>query len=130
MASRPEIKLNKETLGFVTAIFAVAGALLTGYNWLQSGRAENAPVVRQIQQKDLEQDHRLDRTDQDRERAEQDRQHFNANIKELSDKTGDLKEAVVRLTTVLENQPSRKAQLITPIPLPAVPAGLSIEARR
>ncbi|WP_326894416.1 hypothetical protein U8P73_36665 (plasmid) [Rhizobium beringeri] len=83
----------------MTACFTVAGTIFAAYNWLLSGRAENAPIVRQLVLKDEVQDKRLDRTDEDR-----------AITKELTQKTGELKEAVVKLTTVLENTPTRKAE--------------------
>jgi hypothetical protein len=133
MASLPEIKLNKETIGFLTGAIGLCVTIFTGYNYYQSGRAENSPVVQQIASsiaevsrnqalKNQEQDSRLDRNDRDRER-------FNTNIKELTDKTGDLTIAVVKLTTILENSPTRKADLVTPIPLPSMPL-VSVEAKR
>ncbi|WP_276122578.1 hypothetical protein [Pararhizobium qamdonense] len=91
----PSITLNKETIGFVMGIVALMTAIFGGYNWLLSGRPENSPVVKEIEIKNFEQDQRLDRTDRDRERS-------TAATKELTSKTDELKEAVVRLTTVLE----------------------------
>ena len=119
MAKAPSILLSKETISFVAAFIGLVLTFISGYNWLLSGRAENSPLVHSLVTKDIQQDNRLDRTDQDRER-------WNANIKELSDKTGELKEAVVKLTTVMETSTTRKAELISPIPLPTMPAGLSI----
>ncbi|NKL08306.1 hypothetical protein GFL39_25900 [Rhizobium leguminosarum bv. viciae] len=119
MAAMPSIKLNKETLGLVIACFSVAGSIFAAYNWLLAGRAENAPIVRQLVLKDQMQDKRLDRTDEDR-----------AITKELSQKTGELKEAVVKLTTVLENTPTRKAEYyFENAPRPGVPSP-TIEVRR
>lgn len=130
MAALPTIKLNKETLGLVTACFTVAGSIFGVYNWLLSGRAENAPIVKEIvlqmrdqaradAVKDAEQDNRLDRTDEDRAR-------FNQNVKELTDKTGELKEAVVKLTTVIEHSPTRKAEYF----FENSPASPTLEVRR
>jgi hypothetical protein len=108
MAAMPSIQLNKETLGLVIACFSVAGSIFAAYNWLLAGRAENAPIVRQLVLKDQVQDKRLDRTDEDR-----------AITKELSQKTGELKEAVVKLTTVIEeNGKLPKKAEYTPIPAP------------
>lgn len=106
MATMPEIKLNKETVGFASMVIALVVTGITGYNWLLSGRAENSPILRDlltaIQQttseqklKDQEQDKRLDRTDRDRDRNTQ-------ALKEQTTETQKLKEAVVKLTTVIE----------------------------
>lgn len=107
MASVPEIRLNKETIGLVMACFTLAGALFGVYNWLLSGRAENSPIVRELLMKDLTQDQRLDRTDEDR---------IN-NTKALREQTAEtqrLREAVIRLTGVMERgQETKRADYLT-----------------
>lgn len=106
MASMPEIKLNKETIGFVTGLIGLVVLGINGYDWFRSGRAENSPIVRELitsindntanqKLKDQEQDTRLDRTDRDRDRNTQ-------ALKEQTSETQKLKEAVVKLTTVIE----------------------------
>lgn len=100
----PEIKLNKETVGFVMALIALTTTCIGGYNWLLSGRAENAPVVRDLVVQNAEQNKRLDRTDEDRIN------NTNA-LKEQTAETQKLKEAVVKLTTVIEQGvPVKKAE--------------------
>jgi hypothetical protein len=114
MASLPSISVNKETIGLLMGVFGVISTGIGVYNWLLAGRAENAPVVQEIVLKNHEQDQRLDRTDEDRAR-------FNENIKDLSSKTGDLKEAVVKLTTVIEEngKVTKKAEYFSPMMTPS-----------
>lgn len=122
MASMPEIKLNKETIGFVMGLVALTTAAMGAYNWLLAGRAENAIVVRELVIKNVEQDRRLDRTDEDR-------QNNTAALKEQTAETQKLKEAVVKLTTVIEqNSPTRKAEYHFPSPLPGQEP-ISLEVR-
>lgn len=115
MAHLPSFSINKETLGLVIACFSVAGTVFGVYNWMLSGRAENSPVIKELvielgkqnvdkALKDHEQDQRLNRTDEDR-----------AATKELTTETQKLKEAVVKLTTVIEGgQVTKKAEYISP----------------
>lgn len=104
MAHLPSITLNKETIGLVMGLIALVTSGLGAYNWLLSGRAENSPVVRELVLKDQKQDQRLDRTDEDRIKNTE-------ALKEQTAETQKLKEAVVRLTTVIEKQaPTRKAE--------------------
>lgn len=99
----PGFKVTTANIGFAMAI---VGVLTLGWNI--SG------YFASIAQKNLEQDMRLDRTDRDRER-------FNASINTLTDKTVELKEAVVRLTAVIESGTrSRKAELLLPSPVPSL----------
>ncbi|MGV1754817.1 hypothetical protein [Agrobacterium sp. CG674] len=108
MADQPGFSVNKETIGLVMGIVGLLGAAIGGYNFFLSGRAENSPIVRELIVKDALQDKRLDRTDEDR-----------AATKELSNKTEKLTEAVVKLTTVIENGViTKKAEYIYPNPLP------------
>jgi hypothetical protein len=125
MATLPSISLNKETIGLCTGAIGLVVTLIGGYNWLLAGRAENAPVVQAVIMKNVEQDNRLGHLDQDGAT-------FKENVKELTSKTGDLKDAVVKLTAVIEaGQNARKAEYIGPaLPLSALPPGLMIEARR
>lgn len=93
--SRPNIVLNKEKLGFALALFAVFGTGITVYNWLLDGRPENSPIVKELIMNDAEQDQRLDQSDIEIAR----------NTEALKDQTAEtqgLKEAVVKLTTVIE----------------------------
>ncbi|TDW20390.1 hypothetical protein EV128_12520 [Rhizobium azibense] len=133
MASMPSISINKETLALVTGCIAVCSTAFGIYNWLLSGRAENAPIVRELVQsiseagkvqavKDQEQDIRLDRTDQDRDRNTE-------ALKEQTQETQKLKEAVVRLTTVIENSPTKKAEYYFEMG-PVRPGAQTIEVRR
>lgn len=103
MASMPSISLNKETLGLVIACFSVAGSIFAVYNWLLSGRAENSPIVHELILKNQTQDQRLDRTDEDRLKNTE-------ALREQTAETQKLKEAVIRLTTVIENSPTKKAE--------------------
>lgn len=104
MASMPEIKLNKETIGFAMGLIALVTSCIGAYSWLLSGRAENSPIVHELVLKDQKQDQRLDRTDEDRIKNTE-------ALKEQTVETQKLKEAVVRLTTVIEqNSPTRKAE--------------------
>ncbi len=106
MARLPEIKLNKETIGFALALVSLTTAVMGGYNWLLSGRPENSPVVHELSstiQKafaeqailDQKQNQRLDRTDEDRKNNTE-------ALKEQTQETQKLKEAVVKLTAVIE----------------------------
>jgi F420-0:gamma-glutamyl ligase-like protein len=90
-------EINKETIGLVAGVCGLIATTWTAFTWIQTGRAEYSPVVKEIVLKQVEQSHRLDRTDRDRDR-------FQTNIKELSEKTGDLTEAIVRLNTTIELQ--------------------------
>lgn len=105
MASMPEIKLNKETIGFAMGLVALVTSGIGAYNWLLDGRAENSPVVRDMIIKNAEQDKRLDRTDEDR-------QNNTAALKEQTAETQKLKEVIVKLTTVMERNggPTKKAE--------------------
>lgn len=121
-----ELKLNKETISLVVAVFGLAGSTWGFFTWVQSGRAEHSPVVRELAIKQLEQDQRLDRTDRDRDR-------FSAGIKDLTDKTGNLTVAVEKLTTTIELQGvSRKRA--EDIDLPVLPsrshAAINTERRK
>jgi hypothetical protein len=108
MAQLPTIKLNKETLGLVIACFSVCGTMFGVYNWMLSGRAENSPIVRELLLKDQKQDQRLDRTDEDRVKNTE-------ALKEQTAETQKLKEAVVKLTTVIEsNGVTKKAEYNNP----------------
>lgn len=110
MASLPEIKLNKETIAFFMAIVGAFGVLISGYNWLLEGRVENSILVKELITKNVEQDRRLDRTDEDRA-------NNTAALKEQTSETQKLKEAVVRLTTVIEQgRQTKKAEYIVPLP--------------
>ena len=108
MAKLPSITLNKETLGLVIACFSVAGSIFGVYNWLLAGRAENSPIVQELILKDQRQDQRLDRTDEDRVKNTE-------ALKEQTSETQKLKEAVVKLTTVIEQKGvTQKADYIGP----------------
>ena len=112
MASMPAITLNKETLGLVVACFSICGTVFGIYNWMLAGRAENSPVVKELIIKDQKQDQRLDRTDEDRVNNTE-------ALKEQTAETQKLKEAVVKLTTVLEGSTvTKKAEYQYPSPLP------------
>lgn len=105
----PEIKLNKETIGFVMGLIALVTSGIGAYNWLMTGRAENSPIVHEMIIKNAEQDKRLDRTDEDR-------QNNTAALKEQTTETQKLKEAVVKLTTVIEQNgtTTKKAEYESP----------------
>lgn len=106
MASMPSITLNKETIGFVMGLIALVSAGIGAYNWLLAGRAENSPVVHELILKDQKQDQRLDRTDEDRIKNTE-------ALKDQTVETQKLKEAVVRLTTVIEqNAVTKKAEYL------------------
>lgn len=90
-----ELKLNKETISLVVAVFGVIGSVWGLFTWVQNGRAENSPVVRELQVKQVENEQRLDRTDRDRER-------FTNSIDKLSGRTENLTVAVEKLTTTIE----------------------------
>ncbi|SCW95682.1 hypothetical protein [Ancylobacter rudongensis] len=89
MPSEPSISLNQKTLGFFLALVAV---VTLGWNAVA--------YFKGIEHKNVEQDIRLDRTDEDRQIQ-----------KELIKETGALKEAVVKLTGVIEQAPGRKAEI-------------------
>lgn len=124
MASMPEIKLNKETVGFVMGLVALVTSGLGVYNWLLVGRAENSPIVRELIVKNHEQDQRLDRTDEDRV-------NNTSALKEQTAETQKLKEAVVKLTTVLEqNTVTKKAENDYPFVYPgAARSSINLEVR-
>lgn len=118
MASLPGFKVNAQTIGLVMGIVGFATVCINVYNWFLAGRAENAPVVKELSvtvnktatdqaAKDAEQDARLDRTDRDRARATEAQQ-------KLTDATINLDKSVTRLTTVMEQnglmQPTKKAE--------------------
>lgn len=108
MANQPGFSVNKETIGLVMGIVGLLTTAIGAYSYFLSGRAENSPIVRELIIKDALQDKRLDRTDEDR-----------AATKELSVKTEKLTEAVVRLTTVIENGVvTKKAEYIFPNTVP------------
>jgi hypothetical protein len=123
MASLPTIPLNKETIALFMGVVGVITTLVGAYNWLLSGRAENSPVVTELVQKNHEQDQRLDRTDEDRA-------NNTAALKDQTSETQKLKEAVVKLTTVLEtNNPTKKAEFYFENS-PTRPAIQTLEVRR
>lgn len=89
MASEPTIPLNAKTIGLFMAII---GALTFGW--------KTVSYFKDLEQTNIVQDIRLDRTDEDRQAT-----------KDLTVKTGELKDAVVRLTTVIEtNGLTKKAE--------------------
>lgn len=123
MASLPELKLNAQTIGLAMGLIGLVTVGINSYNWLLSGRAENAPLVRQIVVdmsdtstkqaiKDAEQDTRLDRTDRDRAR------NIEATQK-LTEATQSLDKSITRLTTVMEQNGlfSKKAEWEMPAPI-------------
>ncbi|QIG75634.1 hypothetical protein EVC20_063 [Rhizobium phage RHph_Y2_17_1] len=91
MSALPSFTVNKETIALAAGLI---GLVTVGWNvasYFKGLEPKNNPVVQEIVSKNKEQDQRLDRTDEDRQIT-----------KELSQKTGELKEAVVKLTTVIE----------------------------
>ena len=110
MTDAPSITLTPSKIGFVLAIVSIVGV-----GW------QTASYFKDQEQRDKIQDVRLDRTDEDR-----------AITKELSLRTGELKEAVVKLTVTIEtNSLSRRAETYPQIynggqpaqtPLPATKA--------
>ncbi|OCP21887.1 MULTISPECIES: hypothetical protein [unclassified Ensifer] len=93
MAAMPSFKVNGATISFVAGMIGLA---TVGWNAVA--------YFKGIEQKNQEQDIRLDRTDEDRKAT-----------KELTQKTGELKEAVVKLTTVIEtNGVTKRADYIVP----------------
>lgn len=84
MSDTPSFKVTPVTLGVVATCI---GLFLSGWNGVS--------YFKNLEFKNAEQDMRLDRTDRDRARNIE-------SINKLTDKTGELKEAVVRLTTVIE----------------------------
>lgn len=105
MASQPGFSVNKDTIGLVMGIAGVIGVAITAYNWLLAGRAENSPVVQEMVIKNLQQDQRLDRTDEDRV-------NNTRAIKEQTSEIQKLNTAVTELTTVIKTtSPTRKAEV-------------------
>lgn len=124
MAHLPSITLNKETIGFAMGLVALVTSGIGAYNWLLDGRAENSIVVRELVIKNVEQDKRLDRTDEDRKNNTE-------ALKEQTAETQKLKEAVVKLTTVIEQNgpPTKKAEYQFRSPLPGHQEPISLEIR-
>jgi hypothetical protein len=108
MAALPSFTVNKETIALVAGLI---GLVTVGWNvisYFKTLEPKNNPVVQEILSKNQQQDTRLDRTDEDRQIT-----------KELSQKTGQLTEAVVRLTTVIEqgsSMPKKAYWEMTPKP--------------
>lgn len=93
MSDTSGFKLTPVTLGVIATCIGIA---LSGWNGVS--------YFKNIESKNQQQDMRLDQADKDRDR-------FNANIDKLTEKTGELKEAVVKLTTTIEGQTiSKKAE--------------------
>lgn len=94
MTFEPTIPLNAKTIGLLMALI---GALTFGWNVVS--------YFKELELKNFEQDMRLDRTDRDRIR------NIEA-INKLTVKADELKEAVIRLTAVIEQQEAiRKAEV-------------------
>lgn len=98
MASEnPRITLTPATIGFFLAIVSV---LTVGWNAVS--------YFKSLETKNVQQDMRLDRTDEDR-----------AAMRDLTTKTGELKEAVVRLTNVIDQSGlTKRAYYLAPRAFP------------
>ncbi|MBX5130838.1 hypothetical protein HJB53_30570 [Rhizobium lentis] len=91
MTALPSFTVNKETIALAAGLIGLATVGWNVVSYLKGLEPKNNPVIQEVVTKNREQDQRLDRTDEDRQIT-----------KELSQKTGELKEAVVKLTTVIE----------------------------
>jgi len=127
----PGFRWDAQSIALITGTVAVITLGLKGYDFLLNLKAENSPMVKQIvvrmdsdALKNQEQDLRLDRTDRDRER-------FNQNVKELTNKTSDLTAAVIKLTTVMEgNTITKKAEYVVPMPVSPTRQAVAMEVVR
>lgn len=86
----PTIKVTPALIGFALSFLALAT-----YGWNAVG------YFKAIETKNVEQDMRLDRTDRDRTRNTE-------SMNKLADKTDELKEAVIKLTTVIDERSAVK----------------------
>ena len=103
MSVSPSFSVNTTTISFVAGLIGLAGVGITVVSYFKA-----------IEAKNVQQDLRLDRTDEDRAN----------NTKALQEQTSEaqkLKEDVVRLTTVMEqNTITKKAENVYPVAYPSM----------
>jgi len=90
MADTPRLLVTPVTVGF---FLSIVSALTVGWNAVG--------YFKGIEQKNVEQDYRLDRSDKDNESMQ-------ATMKENSKEVSSLRESIVRLTTVIESSTATK----------------------
>jgi hypothetical protein len=113
MADNIGFKVTPATVGFVLSLITLVTTLVGVISYVKSLEPANSPIVREMQLKNADQDRRLDRTDEDRI-------NNTAALKDQTAETQKLKEAVVRLTTVMEQSViTKKAENTYPFAYPS-----------